>query len=221
MEGTITSEQIEKGHSVYSKRVLKIYDLLVFGISSRLLWRCSNNTFLEHYNSHITTNHLDVGVGTGYLIDNSKLGDADARIGLMDLNQDCLDVTGERLKRYRIEKYRHNVLEPLKKDVDSFDSIGLFNLIHCVPGNLQEKGCLFSNLKSHLTKDGVIFGSTVLGLPDTKSLFTKLVMRFYSKKGVFNNLTDTAADLEVELKKRFHMVDVKVVGNVALFSARD
>ncbi|MDX1696091.1 MAG: class I SAM-dependent methyltransferase [Ketobacteraceae bacterium] len=221
MESAITKEQVEKGHSVYSRRVLGIYDLLVFGVSTRLLWRCPTHRFIDHYNRHVTTNHLDVGVGTGYLLDNCRLRDEQARVGLMDLNVDCLHSAGERLSRHNIEKYTHNVLEPFNNPIEKFDSIGLFNLIHCVPGNLQEKGCLFSHLKSLLNDNGVIFGSTVLGLKDTESKFTKLMMRLYSKKGVFNNLADTAEDLERELSKRFNRAEVSVVGNVALFYATD
>ena len=221
MESTITREQVEKGHSVYSKRVLKIYDFLVFGVSSRVLWRCPTNEFIRHYDNYVTTNHLDVGVGTGYLLDNCRLSSTSARIGLMDLNTDCLDATAGRLSQHHIEKYTHNVLESFTDPIEKFDSIGLFNLIHCVPGNLRQKGHMFANLKELLNEGGVIFGSTVLGLADTRSRFTRLVMRLYSKKGVFNNLEDTAADLEYVLNKYFKNVSLYVVGNVALFSATD
>jgi len=63
-------EEVVAGQAVYSKRVLGNYDLVVLGLSNRFLWRCPTERLLEHYNRHVTENHLDVGVGTGYFLDN-------------------------------------------------------------------------------------------------------------------------------------------------------
>lgn len=54
------------GAAVYSKPLLSGYDLWVLGFSNTFVWRCPTRLLLEFYNEHISGNHLDVGVGTGY-----------------------------------------------------------------------------------------------------------------------------------------------------------
>lgn len=66
---TVTSEQIEAGQAVYSKRTLAFYDFVVLGFSNRFLWKCPTQRLVHLYNNNITLNHLDVGVGTGYFLD--------------------------------------------------------------------------------------------------------------------------------------------------------
>jgi len=46
--------------------LLSGYDLWVLGFSNTFVWRCPTRLLLEFYNEHISGNHLDVGVGTGY-----------------------------------------------------------------------------------------------------------------------------------------------------------
>ncbi|HZM07834.1 MAG TPA: hypothetical protein VFC11_05185 [Methylocella sp.] len=62
----VSPEQIAAGQAVYTKRMLGIYDWLVLGLSNRLIWRCPTQGLVAHYDRHVTANHLDVGVGTGY-----------------------------------------------------------------------------------------------------------------------------------------------------------
>ena len=44
------------------------------------------------YQEHISLNHLEVGVGTGYFLQHCRFKGT-PRIALMDLNQNCLDMT--------------------------------------------------------------------------------------------------------------------------------
>ena len=64
----VSDEQVTAGQAVYSKRVLRIYDFVVLGVSNRFIWKCPTQRLEQHYNQHITANHLDVGVGTGYFL---------------------------------------------------------------------------------------------------------------------------------------------------------
>jgi hypothetical protein len=57
------------GQASYTPAVLRIYDLFVLGFSSSYAWRCPSRQLLEHYQRHITSKHLDVGVGTGWFLD--------------------------------------------------------------------------------------------------------------------------------------------------------
>ena len=60
---SVTKEQVAAGQAVYTKRTLAVYDFMVLGVSNRFLWKCPSQRLEEHYNQHVTANHLDVGVG--------------------------------------------------------------------------------------------------------------------------------------------------------------
>jgi hypothetical protein len=57
------------GAAIYGNITLAIYDFFVLGFSNRLAWKCPASEMLTFYNEHVSANHLDVGVGTGYFLD--------------------------------------------------------------------------------------------------------------------------------------------------------
>jgi hypothetical protein len=63
-----------KGKPVYSRSVLRIYDLWMLAFSCRLSWRCPKSSMLANYNYNynLGRRHLDVGVGTGYFLDRCR-----------------------------------------------------------------------------------------------------------------------------------------------------
>ena len=46
----VSAEQVAAGQAVYTKRTLGAYDLIVLGLSNRLIWKCPSQRLLEHYN---------------------------------------------------------------------------------------------------------------------------------------------------------------------------
>ena len=120
-----TPEQVRAGHAFYTRRSLAIYDLAILGFFSRVAWRCPARRIQEHYDAHVSGNHLDVGVGTGYFLDHARFPVPQPRIALMDLNESCLEVAAHTLTRLRPELYRANVLEPIPFDPQRFDSVGV------------------------------------------------------------------------------------------------
>jgi len=80
----------EKGYAVYTRRTLSFYGRFVHGIANCLIWKCPTDELLDLYREHISTNHLEAGVGTGMLLENT-LPDVDLRLALLDVNRDCLD----------------------------------------------------------------------------------------------------------------------------------
>ena len=96
---TPTEKDILAGQAVYTRQILNVYDLLVLGASNRLVWKCPTQRLVEHYNRHITDNHLDVGVGTGYFLDKCRFPSTKPRVALMDLNQNSLDFAARRIAR--------------------------------------------------------------------------------------------------------------------------
>lgn len=214
------AQSAEAGAAVYSKPILAIYDVGVIGISNTLAWRCPSRLILDFYNQHITANHLDVGVGTGYFLDKCRFPSDSPRIALMDLNPNSLAETAKRLRRYQPTTHQANVLEPLELDAPKFDSIGLNYLLHCLPGTMQSKQVVFANLKPLLNDGGVVFGSTILGQGIKPNFLARWLMRLYNSKGIFGNSEDNLADLENNLKTHFREYSTKVVGCVAFFEGR-
>ena len=217
---TATPQQIDAGQAGYTKRVLRVYDLWVLGFSNRLLWRCPTPRIVRHYNEHVTANHLDVGVGTGYLLDRCRFPSQAPRVALMDLNPNSLESAARRIARYQPETYRRNVLEPIDFSAAKFDSVGINYLLHCLPGTLESKSAAFDHLRDLMNPAAVLFGSTLLTGGVHRSPLARRLMHTYNRKGIFSNEHDDLAGLQRELSQRFQNVTIEVQGCAALFAAR-
>lgn len=213
-----TPDEIEAGHAFYTRRALRFYDPAILGFFSRTAWKCPASTILDHYNAHVTANHLDVGVGTGYFLDKCRFPTPTPRLGLMDLNTNCLDVASRRAARYEPETYVADVLEPIPFDAPKFDSIGMNYLLHCLPGTIQSKGVAFEHLKAVANPDAVVFGATLLHDGVRRNWFARQVMGRNNKHGIFSNEADDVDGLNEVLSEHLRAPKVVVVGCVGMFS---
>lgn len=216
----VTEKQIEAGQAIYTRRLLRIYDFAVLGVSNRFVWKCPTQRLLQHYNQHVTANHLDVGVGTGYFLDKCRFPSRAPRITLMDLNQNALEFASRRIIRYEPSTYRRNVLEPISLDVAKFDSVGINYLLHCIPGSIESKAISFDYLKALMNPNATLFGATLLQAEACGNWLAKRLMAYYNKKGIFSNQGDNVDSLTHALNRRFREVSVEVIGCAALFSGR-
>ncbi len=128
------------GQALHTKAFLSVYDWFALGVSCRFVWQCPTGNVLKLYDEHISRNHLDIGVGTGYFLDRCRFPIEQPRLVLVDINPDSLAMAQKRLKRYHPRVYRGDILEPLCIDTPGFDSIGLSLLLHCLPGTMDTKG---------------------------------------------------------------------------------
>jgi hypothetical protein len=213
-------EEIAAGHAFYTKRSLAVYDLAILGYFSRVAWRCPAQRVLDHYNTHMSGNHLDVGVGTGYFLDRSTYPSTLPRLALMDLNPMCLEVAAHRVARYRPEIYEANVLEPVTIDAEQFDSVGMNYLLHCVPGTIRAKAVVFENLKALANPGAMVFGATLLHDGVRRNWMARQVMARNNRHGIFSNADDDLVGLEWALAQHLTDTEVSVVGCVGLFSGR-
>ncbi len=217
---SFTPEQVDAGQSIYTKRTLSVYDFVVLGISNQLVWKCPTQRLLDHYNKHITANHLDVGVGTGYFLARCQFPSPTPRVALMDLNSNALEFTAQRIAQYNPETYCRNVLEPISLDAEKFDSVGINYLLHCIPGSIESKSVAFDHLRAVMNPNAIIFGSTLLQGGVQQNWLAKRLMSAYNKRGIFSNQHDDLEGLKRSLGKRFRNVSVEVVGCAALFSGQ-
>lgn len=210
------------GAASYSTFALLIYDYFVLKFMSHFIWRCSTSAVtLPFFRRHIRpSSHLDIGVGTGYFLQHSNLP-ADAQITLCDLNSNCLEKAKVRLERQDLDCLQHDILEPLPRDIGTFDSISLMFLLHCLPPPQSRKGQVLSMLKHHLKADGVLFGCTVLGPQSGNQTWaSRRALRRINAKGRMGNLEDREQVFVEVLRKNYAQVETLVVGSMLLFTAR-
>ncbi|RPI86345.1 MAG: class I SAM-dependent methyltransferase [Planctomycetaceae bacterium] len=200
--------------------MLAWYDWLVLFLSCRFAWRCPSSVILDLYNRHITGNHLEVGVGTGYFLDRCRFPVPQPRLVLGDLNANCLAEAARRIARYSPRTIEANVLEPPALPEQRFDSIGLNFVLHCVPGSFPEKACAFAHLASVLGPQGVLFGSTILAEGVSHTLISRRLMAQYNQMRIFSNRRDSLDGLRAGLLSVFDDVEISTRGSVALFVAR-
>ncbi|PVB62879.1 class I SAM-dependent methyltransferase [Labrenzia sp. 011] len=207
------------GYAVYSRASLVLYDALVLGLSNRFLWRCPSARMTALYDRHLSADHLDVGVGTGFFLDRASFPASDPQVTLLDPNAHCLQKASTRIRRYGPRSVQADALVPWPASLGRFGSIGLNYVLHCLPGSMSAKAVIFDHLLPHLGEGGCVFGATILQGDAPRSVAARQLMGIYNRKGVFSNENDTLEVLEAELSRRFALIDIKQVGCVALFSA--
>jgi hypothetical protein len=213
----VERSEVERAHAIYTKGNLAIYDWWVLGLSNAWVWHCPTDRLLDLYRSHLTPNHLEVGVGTGYFPAKTMPG-SHSRLALLDINRNCLEKASKRLAAFRPEVHQANVLEPLNLRGTRFDSIAVNYVLHCLPGRLDQKApTVFDHLIPLLEEDGVIFGATLLGQDIQRPLLARLMMALYNRKGVFSNTQDSLGGLMEALSARFRTFNVEVRGCVVIF----
>lgn len=216
-----SSQDAAAGAAVYNQPVLSVYDWFVLGFSNSYAWQCPSPLILEFYNQHITNRHLDVGVGTGYFLDKCRFPAPNPAITLFDLNANSLVTTARRLQRYRPTTQAGNVLEPLPFAPQSFDSVALNYLLHCLPGDMTSKAVVFQHLKPVLNpQTGVVFGTTILGQGQRPNAIARWLMSVYNRRGIFGNARDSAETLDTALRTHFRTHTLRIVGCVAFFVGR-
>lgn len=214
--------EVIRGQATYTEDFLKFkYDFIVHHVVNRFFWRSPTRRLHDLYDEHVSSNHLDVGVGSGFFLDKCRFPSAQPRIALMDLNASALASTKRRIARYQdVSMYRCNVLDPIPLE-ERFDSVGLVYLLHCIPGRLEEKGIVLGHLKRLLKPGGVLFGATILEDPHAKRhLHARVLARQLRHAGIFANRLDTRAGLESAMTAHFDEHDIRVEGSVATFVAR-
>jgi ubiquinone/menaquinone biosynthesis C-methylase UbiE len=210
------------GASVYSPVVLKLYDWWVLGISNRFAWQCSTkNVLLPFFKKHLSKKHLDVGVGTGFYLSHAGLTESN-QVTLFDLNANSLRVAAGRVKRAEVRVVAGDVMQAsCELQERDYDSISLFYLLHCLPGTMGDKEAAILNLSRYLSRNGVLYGATVLGDEVDHNRLGRLLMKIYNRRGLFSNRMDSIDSLRCLLRRHFESVQVWQHNKVALFVTRD
>lgn len=215
-----TRNRIPDSIKAYTKLGLRVYDGLVMHLFLKYAWGCKPDDLVNHYRQHVTSNHADIGVGTGYCLDRCGFGSPNPRLVLIDLQSNCLQYTARRLSRYRPSTYVRDVLQPISPiPGGSFDSIAMGGVLHCLAGDLRQKGKAFDTVATLARGGTKIFGYSLVN--DYVPLHTRsrMVHRLLNRLRVVDNSNDHLSDLRRELSTRFIDCRVEPIGCMALFSA--
>ena len=69
---SVTKEQVKAGQAAYTPMALAFYDFFILNVIVPYIWRCPIKHPLRLYREHLSSNHLEIGVGSGYFLDISK-----------------------------------------------------------------------------------------------------------------------------------------------------
>jgi SAM-dependent methyltransferase len=207
------------GQREYTPFFLKIYDPVILGFFTRVVWRCPTTRLVEGYQRHVGHRHLDVGPGTGYFLERAGLAEHSA-VTLLDPNAHVLGHASKRLRDLDITPVEADVCKPLPID-GPFDSAALAGVIHCLPGPLSRKAEAVANVAAVLAPTGVLFGSSILGFAGSHTWLSRRALRVLNRRGTFDNLGDTQEGLSEILRASFDQVEIETIGSMAIFAARN
>jgi SAM-dependent methyltransferase len=210
---------LDRGQAAFTPAGLALYDLILRCLCP-WVWRCPNQRILAAYRRHLSNNHLEVGVGTGYYLHHARFSAAAPCVALLDLNSHCLARTARRVARYQPEAYRADVLQPIDLDVRRFDSVALNYVVHCLPASWPRKAAVFGHLKALLNPGGTLFGATLVQNDLPQGTASARLMRWFNERGMLANQADTRARLVDGLEQHLDDVRIEQVGCVALFAGR-
>ena len=208
-----------RGQSDYSPALLRLYDPLVLGPIARFVWRFPVNDRTNYYPRNIRPNHLDIGPGTGFFLENSGLPDG-SKVTILDPNPNVLRHVKRRLGRLDVTAVEADVLKPLPVE-GPFDSVGLSMVLHCLPGPMERKALAIENIARVMAPRGVLFGGTVLGRSARHTRLGRAILWAFNRRGTFGNLDDSEAGLRDILGRSFKNVEVKTYGGIATFVATE
>ncbi len=221
MEGALDSMERDdpayRGQSEYTPFFLKIYDPVVLGFFTPVLWRCPTTRLVEGYRRHVRPLHLDVGPGTGYFLERAGLPEG-SPVTILDPNVHVLDHASRRLHQLDITTVEADVCKPLPVD-GPFESAALNGVIHCLPGPLSRKADAVANVAAVLAPTGVFFGASILGTSARHTWLSRRALYANNRRGTFDNLADTEEGLRQILEASFERVELETVGSMAIFAA--
>lgn len=208
----------EPGYQVYSRRTLSWYDTIVHRFSNRWLWNCPTENLKQWFDRHVSSNHLDVGVGTGYFLKQSTKLVPGCRLGLLDANPNCLEAAASRVAELKPEVFQANLAESFAERFDPYESLSLMYVLHCLPGAIAFRRRVLQHCVASVIPGGRLFGATILGQPQPMGWWGRLVMAKYNRKGIFGNLNDTLDRMKDVLSESLADVQTEQIGSVVLFA---
>ncbi|WP_344101824.1 class I SAM-dependent methyltransferase [Nocardiopsis rhodophaea] len=212
---------------VYTDRWIRYYDFVVLTLSTRLVWGCPEPRLVDLYKRNLGPRHLDVGVGTGKMLDTAARSAGRAgldELHLLDINADPLKLTGQRLRRFSPITYQADALGTWPLEDNTLSSVCASLVLHTLPDDgrgFAAKASFFDQAARVLVPGGRFFGSTIVSDAPfaRRNPLARVLMSVYNRREIFTNSRDSSKDLRAELEARFTNVRVRVRGCTAIWEA--
>ena len=223
---------------LYTPLTLYLYDKLVLYFNMGFAWNCSTSKWLAPlFFENFSSNHLDIGVATGYFPATALATSVDKHqrkqsLTLVDLDANSLHAAKQRVMENapdtNVTCFQADATVPPPAAIQSqrFKSISMMNILHCIPGPTSNKSAALKNYASLLDDDGVFFGATILGYDCEvakeldRSWFCYYYMMLINWYGHFDNWEDGTEMVCDVLREVFEEVSTRTVGSILLFKAR-
>lgn len=204
----------------YNSLMLELYDFAILKLSSLLFWRCQSAQFITLYRSHVSRRHLEVGVGTGYLLKRAVFPSHWVQLYILDSNPQVLRHASQYLSRYNPTVVLCDLMSNDWPALPQQQSIGMNYVWHALEGTDEARAQVFGRLADYLTNDGVLFGSSVVGIHKAMPKLSQTVSRHWLQAGLFNNQGDNTTCLQRALDAYFDDVHIWQQGQVMFFVAK-
>ncbi|MEC9092472.1 MAG: class I SAM-dependent methyltransferase [Planctomycetota bacterium] len=218
----LSSSKLPEGAKVYTRTTLAFYDFLVHFVSNRLIWGCPTQRLIDHGTTHLTEDHLEIGIGSGKQLCHSAKKRKFHRLVIADVNPDCLQVACQTLRQFGPATLEVDLMDLDLRGHSPFRSIGLNYVLHCLPLDMEEKLAICDRLFEYgLRPGGVLFGATLFSHRG-QSWVSRLLMKAYNRKKVFSNETDCPSRFHqwcVQRASSFHFQKIGCVGFFAVEKA--
>ena len=192
------------------------YDYLVNNINCNIVWNCNQNKIIQHYDSNITNNHIEIGQGTGYFLKKNQYN----TLQLMDINNDILGDSSKNLKANskKIHTHCHNIFSCSSSHINPSRSIGLTYVLHCVPGKIENN---LNTMIQNIQFDNYnLFGASVVQDPVETNILAETELLWLNRLGIFNNENDTYNGLHEYLEESGMEYNLRLEGYVAIFDIK-
>ncbi|MFT4397830.1 hypothetical protein ACLTEW_23140 [Gordonia lacunae] len=188
--------------------------------TSPYAWGCTADDLRAMYRRNLSTDHAEVGVGSGYFLRSEQGRTRWTALNLIDPNPAALAYVVSRLAADGPVAHVADILVRESLPDRRFRSVAANYVLHCLPGTREVKQAAIANL-AHLTDDdGTLFGATVLGVAEHNALGRSL-MCGCNALGVFGNTHDSEAGLRRDLESHFRRVELVRRSRVAMFRASE
>lgn len=147
------------------------------------------------------------------------------RITLVDLETATLGISTARILQSdpdsQVQCVQADVTLPLPLELRGrkFDSISLFNLLHCIDGSDRKLRILHA-YGEILSDKGTLYGNTLLGHRYAPNWFSKWWASRFESDGAFHCWNDTREMVDEALEEYFEESETWIVGYMLLFKAR-
>ncbi len=215
--GDALSQPVPRSAAPYRGVNLRLYDLFVLHFTSPRAWGCTAEELSQMYRRHLSHDHAEVGVGSGYFLSNHVRADW-TQLSLIDPNPAALQYVARRLTTPAVNSHVGDILDATTLPHQRYKSVGANYVLHCLDASGNSKKTAIANLARLTADDGTLFGATVLGDAEHNRL-GRALMRICNATGTFNNTTDNEASLREHLSARFHTVHIERRRTVAMFTA--